>query len=170
VAIPEGVSVNVTGSTVTARGPRGELSLELPGAVRATVSDGEVSIAATDETRQARSFHGLARSLTANMIEGVSKGFTKELEIQGVGFRAAVQADKLILTLGFASPVEFAIPEGIQVSEEGGTRIVVSGPDKQLVGDVAARIRSSYPAEPYKGKGLRYRAEYVRRKVGKTVA
>jgi large subunit ribosomal protein L6 len=104
------------------------------------------------------------------MIEGVTKGFSKDLEIQGVGFKAALQGRKLVLSLGFSSPVEYPLPEGINVTVDAGTKLVVSGPDKQMVGDVSARIRSFYPAEPYKGKGVRYKGEYVRRKVGKSVA
>jgi len=114
--------------------------------------------------------HGLTRTLIANMIEGVTKGYSKELEIQGVGFKAAIQGQKLMLSLGYPKPVEYTVPAGIKVAVTEGTAIVVSGADKQLVGDVSARIRSYFPAEPYKGKGIRYKGEYVRRKVGKTVA
>ena len=170
IAIPSGVTVEVDGGRVGVKGPKGALSLDLPGGVTASVSDGNVVLERVDDTRTSRSMHGLARSLTANVIEGVSKGFTRELEIQGVGFRAAVQGNALSLSLGFASAKIFNIPEGITVTEEGGTKLTVSGADKQKVGDVAARIRSYFPAEPYKGKGIRYKGEHVRRKVGKTVA
>jgi large subunit ribosomal protein L6 len=171
VAVPAGVTVTVDGATVTVKGPKGELAVELPEGISASVVDGkEISFTRPRDDRRSKSFHGLARSLVANMVEGVDKGFQKDLEIQGVGFRAAVQGKKLSLSLGFAGPKEFDIPEGVTVTEQGGVNLTVSGPDKQLVGQVAARIRSYFPAEPYKGKGLRYKGERVRRKVGKTVA
>ena len=170
VPIPDGVTVDVKDSRVSAKGPQGEQGLDLPPGISASVADGRLELTRTDDTRQSKSLHGLARSLAANLLEGVSKGFKKELELQGVGFRAAVQGQKLTLSLGFASPVEFMVPDGVAVSEEGGTRILLTSPDKQRVGDAAARIRSFFPAEPYKGKGVRYRDERVRRKVGKTVA
>jgi large subunit ribosomal protein L6 len=137
--------------------------------VDAVVKDGTVQLTTAGETAQARSLHGLARSLVANMVAGVATGYTRELELQGVGFRAAVQGNKLTMTLGFASPVEFMAPQGITVQVKESI-ITVGGADKQMVGDVAARIRSFYPPEPYKGKGVRYRGEHVRRKAGKTVA
>ncbi|MBN1558183.1 MAG: 50S ribosomal protein L6, partial [Lentisphaerae bacterium] len=115
-------------------------------------------------------FHGLARSLVANMIEGVSRGYRKDLVINGTGFRAAVQGRQVVLTLGFASPVEYTVPDGVTVAVEGGTALAVTGPDKQAVGAAAARLRAFYPVEPYKGKGIQYKDEQVRRKVGKTVA
>jgi len=123
-----------------------------------------------DDTRESRSFHGLARSLVANMIQGVAEGFKKELEIEGVGFRASVRGQEVSLSLGFSSPVEYLAPDGIKVTVDGGTKLVVSGADKQKVGDTAARLRGFMPAEPYKGKGMRFKDERVRRKVGKTVA
>lgn len=114
--------------------------------------------------------HGLARNLIANMIEGVSKGYSKVLQIEGVGFKASVQGKKLSLSLGFASPVLFDIPAGVKILDEAGVKLTISGVDKQQIGDTAARIRSYFPAEPYKGKGIRYAGEHVKRKVGKTVA
>lgn len=170
VAIPEGVTVTVKGDTVHVKGPKGELSFRFPETISAQVDGATLTVSRSEETRRGRSFHGLSRTLVANMVEGVSQGFQKELEIQGVGFKAAVQGNQLILSLGFASPVEFAIPEGIDVREEGGTKVFISGASKELVGTTAARIRGFFPAEPYKGKGIRYRDEQVRRKVGKTVA
>lgn len=170
VAVTSGVSVSVSGSTVTAKGPLGELALELPESIGVTVGASAVEVSCSADTRRARSMHGLSRNLIANLIQGVSKGYKKTLLIEGVGFKAALQGNKLSLSLGFASPVVFLVPAGIKITEEGGTKLGVSGADKQLVGDTAARIRSYFPAEPYKGKGIRYEGEHVKRKVGKTVA
>jgi large subunit ribosomal protein L6 len=170
IDIPSGVTLRVDGVRIQAKGSVGELSLAVPDLIQATIADGKLLFTRRDDTRQSKSLHGLMRSLAANMVAGVSKGYTKELEIQGVGFKASVQAKKLSLALGFAGPVLFTVPDGVKVTEEGGVRLVVSGADKQLVGDVAARIRGFFPAEPYKGKGIRYKGEHVRRKVGKTVA
>jgi large subunit ribosomal protein L6 len=169
VAVPSGVTVQVAGSTVSAKGPKGELRLTLPTGLAAEVKGNAVRLTCADPDERARSLWGLNRSLMANMIEGVTKGFSRELELQGVGFRAAAQGSKLTLTIGYSSPVEYAVPAGINVQVKESL-ITVSGPDRQLVGDVAARIRSFYPPEPYKGKGIRYKGEYVRRKAGKTVA
>lgn len=170
IAMPSGVTVKVDGARVTVKGPKGELTRTLPAGISVRVNDGTLEVARMDEERQTRSFHGLCRSLLANMVEGVSQGFRKDLEINGTGFRAAVQGRTVALSLGFSGPKEFAIPEGITVSVENGTLVAVTGPDKQRVGDVAARIRSYYPVEPYKGKGIQYKGEQVKRKVGKTVA
>ncbi len=168
IDVPSGVTITVDGAHVTTKGGKGELTLDLPEGIGAVVEGSTVRVTRSDDSRKA--FHGLARSLVANMIEGVSKGYTKELEIQGVGFRAALQGSTLSLALGFASPIEFAVPDTVTVVVNNNTAVVVSGADKQQVGEVAARIRSFYPAEPYKGKGVRYRGERVRRKEGKTVA
>ena len=170
IDIPSGVTVSVDGQRVVVKGPLGELSLEMPGALSAKVDGAVLQIERPDDSRQSRSFHGLTRSLAANMVDGVSKGFRKELEIEGVGFKGSVQGGKMVLSLGFSSPVEYEFPKGVKVEEQGGTKITVSGPDKQKVGQAAARIRAFAPAEPYKGKGVRYKGEHVRRKVGKTVA
>jgi large subunit ribosomal protein L6 len=170
VEIVSGVTVTVNGGTVTAKGKQGELTYALPRVIEASVADGKVQVKRVAETREGRSNHGLARSIIANMINGVANGYVRELEIQGVGFKAVLKGQTLSLSLGFASPVDYTIPSGVKVTEEGGVKLVVRGADKQLVGDVAARIRSYFPAEPYKGKGIRYKNEHVRRKVGKTVA
>lgn len=170
IDIPAGITVRVDGGRLHAKGPAGELSVAIPGPLQVAVADGRIQITRSDDTRESKSLHGLLRSLAANMVAGTAKAFSRELEIQGVGFRATLQGRKLSLALGFAAPVEYAIPDGVKVTEEGGTKLTVSGPDKQQVGDVAARIRSYFPAEPYKGKGVRYKGEHVRRKVGKTVA
>lgn len=169
VVIPKGVTVQVSGATVSAKGPKGELKMALPPSIEASVKDGAVVVACTEDTVEAHSRHGLARSLVANMVAGVDKGYSIELELQGVGFRAAVQGTKLTMSLGYSHPVEYMAPAGITIAVKESI-ITVSGPDKQLVGDVAARLRSFYPPEPYKGKGVRYKDEHVRRKAGKTVA
>jgi len=169
VTIPKGVTVQAAGAKVSAKGPKGELSMTLPPAIKAEVKDGAVIVSSVEDTVKAKSMHGLARSLVANMLQGVDKGYTIELELQGVGFRAAVQGSKLTMNLGYSSPVVFELPAGITAAVKESI-ITVSGSDKQMVGDVAARIRSFYPPEPYKGKGVRYKGEHVRRKAGKTVA
>jgi large subunit ribosomal protein L6 len=169
VAIPSGVTATVKGSEVIVKGPKGELRHHLPPSIQAVVANGQVVLTSSDPTAQGKSFYGLTRTLVANMATGVTAGYAKELELQGVGFRAAVQGSKLTLTIGFSSPVEFTAPAGITVQVKE-TFITISGADKQMVGDTAARIRSIYPPEPYKGKGIRYRGEHVRRKAGKTVA
>jgi len=170
IDVAPGVTVSVDGARVTVKGALGEQGLELPGGIQARVENNTLLLSRPDDTRQSKSFHGLARSLLANMVEGVTNGFKKELEIQGVGFKAQVQGQTVSLSLGFAGPKVFEAPDTVKVTEEGGIRLVVTGIDKQQVGQVAARLRSYFPAEPYKGKGIRYRGEHVRRKVGKTVA
>lgn len=170
VAIPAGVHVSVQDGRVDVKGPKGELALALPRGITARVDGARVELGRAGETKQDRANHGTARSLLANCVEGVTQGYHKDLEIQGVGFRAALQGKKLVLSLGFSHPVEFMVPDGVQVKVTDNTLISVSGADKQQVGEVSARIRSYYPPEPYKGKGVRYKGEYVRRKVGKTVS
>jgi len=170
IEVPDGVTVEISDRTVTVKGKLGEMERTLPEGLSAVFEDKQIVLSRLDDTREQKSFHGLMRSLVANMVEGVSKGYTRELEIQGVGFKAAVQGQTVSLSLGFASPIEYGLPDGITVTEQGGTKVTITGIDKQVVGDVAARIRSFFPAEPYKGKGIRYVGEQVRRKVGKTVA
>ena len=170
IDVPQGVTVGVEGATVTARGGKGELSVCFPDSIGVELAGQSIKVSRADDKRKTRSLHGLFRSLIANMVDGVANGFTRELLIEGVGFRGDVQGNKLTMSLGFSRPIEYVVPEGVSVAVQGGTNIVVSGPDKQKVGQVAARIRSFFPAEPYKGKGVRYRDEHVRRKVGKTVA
>ncbi len=142
IDIPSGVTVDVAGQLVTVKGGLGELKREVPEVIKVEVAENTVVVTRANDARQSRSFHGLIRSLIANMIEGVSKGYTKELEINGVGFKAAVQGQKVVLALGFASPIEYEAPEGVKVVEENGVKVTVSGIDKQQVGDTAARIRS----------------------------
>ncbi|MDI6774719.1 MAG: 50S ribosomal protein L6 [Verrucomicrobiota bacterium] len=170
IDIPNGVAVTVAGQTVAVKGPLGDLSRVMAEGVGASVKDGKVHVTRDGNSWKRMSGHGLTRTLIANMIEGVSSGFFKELDIQGVGFKAESRGQTLLLSLGFSRPLEFVVPIGIKLTVDQGTAIKVAGADKALVGDVAARIRAFYPAEPYKGKGVRYRGQYVRRKVGKTVA
>lgn len=170
IEVPDGVGVSVAGAEVCVKGPRGELSRTLPPGISAVVESGLVRVCRADETKAQRALHGTNRSLIASMIEGVTNGFTKRLEIQGVGFRANVEGQTLSVTLGFAVPVEYTVPEGVLVQVQDNTKIEVTGMDKQKVGQVAARVRSFFPPEPYKGKGIRYEGEHVRRKAGKSVA
>ncbi|HRJ73565.1 MAG TPA: 50S ribosomal protein L6 [Terrimicrobiaceae bacterium] len=170
IEVPAKVKVNVGGEgAVTVEGPKGKLSWTLPKAVRARLEGTTLTIDRDGESRPVRALHGLSRALLANMIAGVNDGFKKDLEIQGVGFKAAVQGEKLNLSLGKSHPILFNIPKEIKVTVTDNTKISVEGIDKHLVGQVAADIRAYYPPEPYKGKGIRYAGEQVRRKEGKTV-
>ena len=170
VEIPDKVKVNVDQEgAVSVEGPKGKLQWRLPRQIRANVQDNRVSLVRETESRSVKALHGLSRSLVHNMVQGVSEGFTKQLEIEGVGFKAAVQGTTLNLNLGFSHPVPFTIPKDIKITVADNTKITVQGVDKKLVGQVAADIRQFYPPEPYKGKGVRYAGEQIRRKVGKTV-
>ncbi len=169
VAIPPEAALEIDGRRVKVKGPRGELTLELPPGIEALREADSLRLSCTDDSKRTNAFHGLARSLAANILEGVTRGFKKELELQGVGFRGVVQGRKLVLNVGYSHPVSFPVPDGLEI-EMQGSKILVSGPDKQQVGNVAARIRAFYPPEPYQGKGIRYVGERVRRKAGKTVA
>jgi large subunit ribosomal protein L6 len=170
VEIPDKVKVNIDGDgAVSVEGPKGKLQWKLPRQIRASVQDNRVSLARGAGSRSVKALHGLSRSLVQNMVQGVSEGFTKQLEIEGVGFKAAVQGATLNLSLGFSHPVPFSIPKDIKITVADNTKITVQGVDKKLVGQVAADIRRFYPPEPYKGKGVRYAGEQIRRKVGKTV-
>jgi large subunit ribosomal protein L6 len=168
ISIPDKVTISIDGATVTVKGPKGQLSLELVPEVSVEQADGTLQVNRRDESRIARQRHGLSRTLVANMVEGVSQGFQKRLEIQGVGYRAQVQGRNLLLNMGYSHPVTIEPPEGIQLAVENNTNVIISGIDKEAVGNIAARIRSVRPPEPYKGKGIRYAGEMVRRKVGKT--
>jgi large subunit ribosomal protein L6 len=167
VAVPEGVDVTVDGRRITAKGKLGEMSYQLTDAVTAALDDGSLVVAPVDETKHARAMWGTTRSLVQSLVTGVSQGFTKQLEINGVGYRAAVQGATLGLQLGYSHDINYAIPEGITITCEKPTSITVSGADKQKVGQVAAEIRSYRPPEPYKGKGIKYVDEVVLRKEGK---
>ena len=171
ITVPAGVTVSVAnGHDVTVKGPKGELSRVFQKGITVAVDGTQVLVTRADDSRAQKSFHGLTRTLVKNMIEGVTQGYTRELTIEGTGFKAAVQGNKVILTLGFASPKEYTIPEGCTVTVTADVNVKVEGIDKAVVGEAAARIRSYYPAEPYKGKGIRYKGEKIRRKEGKTVA
>lgn len=171
VAIPVGVTVSVDGGKITVKGKLGELSRTIPAGISAEVKDGHVIYTRADDSRMNKSLHGLSRTLCANMIEGVTKGYKKELSIEGTGFKAVLQGSKLLLSLGFASPKEYDVPAGIKATVgKDGVLVSVEGCDKELVGQAAARIRSYYPAEPYKGKGVKYVGEVIRRKQGKKMA
>jgi large subunit ribosomal protein L6 len=170
VDIPDKVKVSIDNDeAVLVEGPKGKLTWKLPGKIKASVKDNRVSLVRETEARGVKALHGLSRSLVNNMVQGVSMGFSKQLEIEGVGFRAAVQGSILNLSLGFSHPIPFSIPKDIEITVADNTKITIQGVDKKLVGQVAADIRGFYPPEPYKGKGVRYAGEQIRRKVGKTV-
>jgi len=170
VEIPDKVKVNIDNEgAVSVEGPKGKLNWRLPRDIGGSVKDNRVSLLRQAETRNVKALHGLSRSLVHNMVQGVSEGFSKQLEIEGVGFRAAVQGSNLNLSLGFSHPLLFPIPKEIKITIAEGTKLTVQGIDKKLVGQVAADIRRFYAPEPYKGKGVRYAGEQIRRKVGKTV-
>ena len=167
VPVPEGVTASLDGQTVSVKGPKGELSIVLVEEVLAKMEEGSIEINPRDESKRARSMWGLSRSLVANIVTGVTDGYVKTLEINGVGYRAEVQGKNLKLNLGFSHDVLFPIPEGIDIKCPRPVEIVISGIDKQKVGQVAAEIRRYRPPEPYKGKGIKYVGEYVFRKEGK---
>ncbi|MEM1252011.1 MAG: 50S ribosomal protein L6 [Cyanobacteria bacterium P01_H01_bin.21] len=167
VPVPSGVTVSIDAQSVVVKGPKGELSRVLPGEVNIAQEGEEVVVTRQDDSRTARARHGLSRTLIANMVEGVSKGFEKRLEIKGVGYRASIKGKTLTMNLGYSHPVEFEPPAGIEFKVESNTNVIVSGIDKELVGTIAAKIRDARPPEPYKGKGVRYLGEMVRRKAGK---
>ena len=167
VAIPEGVSVELAGQVLTAKGKLGSLSLRVGGDVTATIADGAVTIAPNDESKRARAMWGTTRALVNNMVTGVATGFTRNLDINGVGYRAAVQGNTLTLQLGYSHDIPYPIPKDVQITCERPTAITVHGADRQRVGQVAAEIRAFRPPEPYKGKGVKYRDETIRRKEGK---
>jgi large subunit ribosomal protein L6 len=167
VAIPGGVTAAVDGQQVRVKGPKGELSHVLVDEVIAKMGDGGIEVAMREDTQEARAMWGMSRTLVANLVTGVTEGFSKTLEITGVGYRAAVQGSNLQLQLGYSHDIAFPIPQGIQVQCPKPTEIVISGIDKQQVGQVAAEIRRLRPPEPYKGKGVRYQGEYILRKEGK---
>ncbi len=170
IDIPAGVTVDLKGHTITVKGPKGELTRELHGDMNIAVEGNVISVTRPSDNKEHRALHGLTRSLVNNMVVGVSEGYSKTLEIQGVGYRAAMQGNKLALTLGFSHPVEVVPPAGITIEVPSANKIIVSGADKEVVGAVAADIRKWRLPEPYKGKGIRYEGEVVRRKAGKAGA
>jgi large subunit ribosomal protein L6 len=167
IPIPNKVTVQIDGQHVAVKGPKGTLERTLPTKVTVQQDGDSLLVLRQDESRTARERHGLCRTLIANMVDGVFQGFEKRLDIQGVGYRAQAQGSKLTLNVGYSKPVEMAMPQGIQVAVEGNTQVTVSGIDKEEVGNTAAKIRAVRPPEPYKGKGIRYLGEFVRRKAGK---
>ncbi|GGL63635.1 50S ribosomal protein L6 [Sporolactobacillus putidus] len=166
--VPESVTVTIDGQKVTVKGPKGELSRSFHPDMIIKHEDNEIRVARPDDSNQHRALHGTTSSLISNMVEGVTKGFTKNLELVGVGYRASKQGKNLILNVGYSHPVEIVPEQGIEINVEGNNKVIVSGIDKQRVGEVAANIRSVRSPEPYKGKGIRYEGEHVRRKEGKT--
>ncbi len=170
IPVPSGVTVTLRGSNVAVKGPRGELKLDLLPQVTLSQTDGQLDVARTGDSREERSVQGLSRRLVANMVEGVSAGFSKQLEITGVGYRADARGRNLNLALGYSHPIVYQLPEGVDAKVDNQTVVTISGIDRQLVGEVAAEIRKLRPPEPYKGKGIRYSNEYVRRKSGKAGA
>ncbi|MGC3988186.1 MAG: 50S ribosomal protein L6 [Chthoniobacteraceae bacterium] len=170
IELPDKVKLNIANDgQVNVEGPKGKLAWQLPKQIKASVDGKTLTVERASEDRKVRALHGLSRSLLNNMVTGVSAGFVRDLEIQGVGFKAAVQGKVLNLSLGFSHPVNFSIPEGIKITVADNTKVKVEGIDKHLVGQVAADIRAYYPPEPYKGKGVRYAGEQIIRKEGKTV-
>ncbi|KKK59784.1 hypothetical protein LCGC14_3030890, partial [marine sediment metagenome] len=166
IAIPSGVEVRIEGARVTVQGPKGELSREVDPEMKLNLSDGVVTVGRPSDRPRHRSAHGLTRTLIYNMVVGVSEGFAKTLELQGVGYRVQMQGPNLVLAVGYSRPVEVAPPPGIDFEVEGTSRIIVKGSSKEAVGQAAAAVRKVRPPEPYKGKGIRYLGEYVRRKAG----
>jgi large subunit ribosomal protein L6 len=167
IEIPDGVTVEIGAGVVSVKGPKGELSQSVSPSMRIEQSNGTLTVERPSDRGEHRALHGLTRTLVANMVEGVTNGFEKRLEIQGIGYRARLQGKALEMTLGYSHPVSISPPDGIEFEVPQPTEVVVRGIDKQLVGEIAARVRKQRPPEPYKGKGVRYSGEYVRRKVGK---
>ncbi|MGV6803903.1 MAG: 50S ribosomal protein L6 [Ruegeria sp.] len=167
VPVPKGVDVKIDGQTVSAKGPKGEMEFVVNELCLVKMDDGEVSVSPVDKSQNARAMWGMARTMVSNMFEGVSAGFTKKLELVGVGYRAQMKGKKLVLALGYSHDVEYDPPEGIEIKALKPTELEISGRDKQVVGEVAAKIRSFRPPEPYKGKGVKYAGEYIFRKEGK---
>jgi large subunit ribosomal protein L6 len=169
IAVPKDVKIGINQGMISVEGPKGKLSYEIPLNINVETKEGNVWVKRSADTKPQRALHGLVRMLIFNMIKGVTEGYSKELEIIGVGFKAQLQGDNLKLQLGFSHDVLFPVPEGIKIETAKPTQLAIRGIDKQKVGDTAARIRSIYPPEPYKGKGIRYVGEYVRKKLGKAV-
>lgn len=170
IEIPKGVNVTFKENIISVKGPLGELSYRLHDEIKMNMEDGKITFSRVSDIKHVRALHGLSRALTANMVQGVSKGFEKKLVIEGVGFRAELKGNKLLLSLGFSHPILIIPPSGISFELVNANNVIVKGIDKQLVGLVASKIRDLRPPEPYKGKGVRYDGEYIRRKAGKTSA
>ncbi|HEX5387255.1 MAG TPA: 50S ribosomal protein L6 [Gemmatimonadales bacterium] len=170
VAIPKGVTVALTDHTISVKGPKGELSRRLHRDMQVAVTDAEVTVARPSDENRHKALHGLTRTLVQNMVDGVSRGYLKTLEIQGVGYKAEAKPYGVNLIVGYSHPVKYEAPKGIKISVDNNTLVKVEGADKEVVGQVAAELRNVRPPEPYKGKGIRYQGEQVRRKAGKTGA
>ncbi len=170
ITVPQGVTATVDGSTVSVKGPKGELSRTLPADIKIALEDGVLRVSRPSDEPRHKALHGLSRALVANMVEGVSKGFQRTLELQGVGYKAEAKPYGVNLIVGFSHQVKFEAPKGVKISVENNTVVKIEGADKEKVGQVAAEIRLVKPPEPYKGKGIRYQGEQVRRKAGKTGA
>ena len=168
VVIPAGVTVSQNGTTVTVKGPKGELTREFSPNITLNIEEGVVTLTRPDDSKENKTMHGTMRANLNNMVVGVSEGFAKALELIGVGYRAQLQGKKLVLNVGYSHPIEFETPEGIEIEVPSNTSIIVKGSNKEVVGELAANIRGTRPPEPYKGKGIRYSDEVVRRKEGKT--
>lgn len=169
IAVPPKVKVSVKDGNVLVEGPKGRLNLATPPHITVKVADGSIVVGRDGDNAEAKAMHGLGRALLNNMVKGVTDGYVKKLEIHGVGFKAAVQGGNLMMSLGYSHAINYPIPDQVKVTVEDNTKITVEGPDKQKIGLVAAEIRSFYPPEPYKGKGVRYVGEHIIRKEGKTV-
>lgn len=170
ISIPEKVEVNLKDNYLTCKGPQGELARQLNSQMEIKLENNEIIVNRPSDNKEHRSLHGLTRSLVANMVEGVSTGFSRKLQIIGVGYKAEMKGKNIVITIGYSHPIVMNLPDTIQASVPAPTEIVIQGPDKELVGMIAAKIRSFRKPEPYKGKGIRYSGEYVRRKAGKTGA
>ena len=170
VTLPKGVAVEVQGNTVAVKGPKGELRRTLHTEMQVALADGQVTVSRPSDEKRHKALHGLSRTLVQNMVDGVSKGFSKTLEIQGVGYKAEAKPYGVNLIVGYSHPVKYEAPKGIKISVENNTIVKIEGADKEIVGQVAAELRAVRPPEPYKGKGVRYQGEQVRRKAGKTGA
>lgn len=168
VPIPDQVDVRIEDRDVTVKGPKGQVSSRIPKGITVSVADGEIVVERPGDASRHKALHGLSRSLIANMVEGVTEGFIKKLEIVGIGYRAQASGNRVTLTLGYSHPIEYEVPQGVEVVTPTATTVEVTGADKQKVGQVAAELRGFRPTEPYKGKGIKYEGEYVRRKAGKT--
>lgn len=168
ITLPSGVTIDVATDVITVKGSKESLTLKRAKNINVEVKDGQIEVSRTSDDKAARAAHGMTRAIIANMITGVTEGYTKVLEIQGVGYRATMQGSKLVLSLGYSHPVEILPPDGITFAVDGNTTVMVKGADKQVVGQVASEIRAWRAPEPYKGKGIRYKGEFVRRKAGKT--
>jgi len=170
ITIPDGVSVNFNNGTASVKGAKGQLEFDIPKDINIEINENIIAVKRLSDIKSVKQLHGTVRSILNNLVIGVSKGFEKKLEIRGVGYRAKMEGKNLILNIGKSHDVIFAVPDGVTVAVEGNTNISVSGISKEAVGAAAAKIRSFYPPEPYKGKGIRYVGEYVRQKAGKTIA